>query len=127
MTMLRCISPIDGSVYAERPAMSFGEAKAAIARARDAQRDWAARPLSERVALVRAGVARLGQMNDVTVPELARMMGRPVRYGGEFGGVEERASYMAGIAEEALASLAHRGQAKNSSAGSRARRMGLSW
>ena len=105
MTMLRCISPIDGSVYAERPAMSLGEAKAAIARAGDAQRDWAARPLSERVALVRAGVARLGQMNDVTVPELARMMGRPVRYGGEFGGVEERASYMAGIAEEALASL----------------------
>ena len=105
MTMLRCISPIDGSVYAERPAMSLGEAKAAIARARDAQRDWAARPLSERVALVRAGVARLGQMNDVTVPELARMMGRPVRYGGEFGGVEERASYMADIAEEALAPL----------------------
>ena len=44
-------------------------------------------------------------MNDVTVPELARMMGRPVRYGGEFGGVEERASYMADIAEEALAPL----------------------
>ena len=105
MTMLRCISPIDGSVYAERPAMSFGEAKAAIARAGEAQRDWAAQPVAERVALVRAGVARLGQMDDVTVPELARMMGRPVRYGGEFGGVQERASYMADIAEQALAPL----------------------
>jgi acyl-CoA reductase-like NAD-dependent aldehyde dehydrogenase len=105
MTMLRCISPIDGSVYAERPAMSLDEAKAAVARARHAQRDWAARPLAERSLLVRKGVARLGAMNDVTVPELARMMGRPVRYGGEFGGVEERASYMAEIAEEALAPL----------------------
>ena len=30
-------------------------------------------------------------------------MGRPVRYGGEMGGVNERAAYMAGIAAEALA------------------------
>jgi acyl-CoA reductase-like NAD-dependent aldehyde dehydrogenase len=105
MTMLRCISPIDGSVYAERPAMSLDEARAAIARARGAQRDWAARPLAERVALVRAGVAKLGELSKVVVPELARMMGRPVRYGGEFGGVQERASYMADIAETALAPL----------------------
>jgi acyl-CoA reductase-like NAD-dependent aldehyde dehydrogenase len=103
MTMLRCISPIDGSVYAERPALSLDQAKAAIARAREAQAKWAARPLAERIVLVRAGVAKLGQMNDVVVPELARMMGRPVRYGGEFGGVQERASYMAEIAEQALA------------------------
>jgi acyl-CoA reductase-like NAD-dependent aldehyde dehydrogenase len=105
MTMLRCISPIDGSVYAERPALSLDKAKAAVARAREAQAKWAARPLAERIALVRAGVAKLGQMSDVVVPELARMMGRPVRYGGEFGGVQERASYMAEIAEQALAPL----------------------
>ena len=30
-------------------------------------------------------------------------MGRPVRYGGEIGGVKERAYYMADIAEAALA------------------------
>jgi len=32
-------------------------------------------------------------------------MGRPIRYGGEFGGFNERASYMAEIAEEALADI----------------------
>jgi len=105
MTVLTCISPIDGKVYAERPVMSFDQAGAAVARARNAQQDWAARPLAERIALVRAGVAKLGAMNDVVVPELARMMGRPIRYGGEFGVVDERASYMADIAEEALAPL----------------------
>jgi acyl-CoA reductase-like NAD-dependent aldehyde dehydrogenase len=42
-------------------------------------------------------------MNDEIVPELAWQMGRPVRYGGEFGGVEERTQYMVEIAEEALA------------------------
>jgi acyl-CoA reductase-like NAD-dependent aldehyde dehydrogenase len=105
MTMLRCISPVDGSVYAERPVMSLDEAQAAVARARAAQARWASRPLAERIALVREGVAKLGQMNDVVVPELARMMGRPIRYGGEFGGVKERATYMADVAEQGLAPL----------------------
>ncbi len=49
-----------------------------------------------------AGVERVGEMNDEVVPELAWQMGRPVRYGGEFNGFEERARYMADIAEDAL-------------------------
>ena len=44
-------------------------------------------------------------MNDEIVPELAWQMGRPVRYGGEKRGLEERVRYMAAIAEEALAPL----------------------
>jgi acyl-CoA reductase-like NAD-dependent aldehyde dehydrogenase len=103
--MLKCISPIDGTVFAERDVMPLGAARAAVDRARVAQKDWAARPLDERVALVRAGVAAVGEMNDEIVPELARMMGRPVRYGGEFGGFDERASHMASIAHEALADI----------------------
>ncbi|MEL7254307.1 MAG: aldehyde dehydrogenase family protein [Pseudomonadota bacterium] len=105
MSVLQCISPIDGSVFAERDTLSAEAAKAAVTRARDAQAAWAARPLAERVALVRAGVAAVGAMNDEIVPELARMMGRPVRYGGEFGGFEERALHMAEIAEEGLADI----------------------
>jgi len=80
-------------------------ARAAVAKAKAAQTDWAARPLSERIALVQAGVAAVGAMNDEIVPELAHQMGRPVRYGGEFGGFEERSTYMAGIAQEALADI----------------------
>ncbi len=102
---LKCISPIDASVLAERPVLTPEAAETAVARARAAQADWAARPLAERLELVRAGTARLGSMTPEIVPELARMMGRPIRYGGEFGGVEERVAYMAGIAESALAPL----------------------
>ena len=102
---LKCISPIDGSVFAERPLMGKAEAADAIARVRAAQAAWAARPMRERIELVLAGVAAVGAMNDEIVPELAHMMGRPVRYGGEFGGFTERASYMASIAEEALADI----------------------
>jgi len=103
--VLRCISPIDGTVYAERPVATPKEVDAALAKARLAQKDWVRRPLAERIALVQAGTARLGEMNEEVVPELAWMMGRPVRYGGEFGGVNERVTYMAEIAEQALAPL----------------------
>ncbi|MDP5348016.1 MAG: aldehyde dehydrogenase family protein, partial [Paracoccaceae bacterium] len=80
-------------------------ARAAAARARAAQKGWAARPLDERIALVLKAVDKVGAMNDVIVPELAHQMGRPVRYGGEFRGFNERAQYMAEIAEAALAPI----------------------
>ncbi|MGB2491650.1 MAG: aldehyde dehydrogenase family protein, partial [Candidatus Puniceispirillum sp.] len=102
---LQCISPIDGSVYAERPLMDKTVAFAAVKHAEDAQAAWAARPLAARVEIIRDAVARIGEMNDDIVPELAWQMGRPVRYGGEFGGFTERASYMADIADTALAPI----------------------
>ncbi|KPK60247.1 MAG: aldehyde dehydrogenase [Gammaproteobacteria bacterium SG8_31] len=103
--VIRCISPIDNEVFAERPVMDRKKAHDAVARAKRAQKAWMARPLSERIDLVKAGVATLGAMNDEIVPELARMMGRPVRYGGEFGGVQERTAYMSEIAQDALKPL----------------------
>lgn len=111
MTTLRLISPIDGSVYAERESASPEAANAAITAARAAQKIWAKRGIAERTAAVQDFVAALIAMKDEMVPELAHMMGRPVRYGGEFGGVKERADYMAGIAESALAPIAVEGSA----------------
>ncbi len=102
---LKCISPVDGSIVAERPLLTPEAARAAVARARAAQKEWAERPLGERIDLVMQGVENVGAMNDEIVPELAWQMGRPVRYGGEFGGFHERASYMASIAREALAPI----------------------
>ncbi|MDI7863747.1 aldehyde dehydrogenase family protein [Rhizobiaceae bacterium n13] len=105
MTVIQCISPIDGSVYAERPAMSLEAAAEVVARARKAQKAWARRPLEERVQLVLKGVARLNEMADEVVPEIAWQMGRPVRYGGEFKGFNERSNYVAAIAADALAPI----------------------
>lgn len=100
--ILKCISPIDGSVYAERTCLTLQEAKASVACAKAAQKEWAARPIKERIDLVMAGVAAVGAIGDEVTIELAHMMGRPTRYGGEFGGFNERASHMAKIAEETL-------------------------
>ncbi len=104
MKPIQLISPADGSVYAERVPLSAEAAKAAVARAKAAQGPWAARPLEERIALVKAGIAQLTAMKDTIVQELAGQMGRPIRYGaGELGGVNARTDYMASIAAETLA------------------------
>ena len=81
-------------------------ARQAVAKAHAGQAHWAARPLAERINLVQAAVDIIGQQNDDIVPELAWQMGRPVRYGGEFGGFQERASFMADIAPRSLAPIA---------------------
>src|SRR5688572_9473261 len=102
---VKIISPVDGSVYAERALTTDAQLDAAISRARASQAEWARRPVAERVRQTIAMLDALLAVNDDIVPELAWQMGRPVRYGGEKRGLEERARYMAGIAEEALAPL----------------------
>jgi acyl-CoA reductase-like NAD-dependent aldehyde dehydrogenase len=100
---IKLTSPVDGSVYAERPVATDAQVNAAVERARAAQPDWAALPIAERCKYMLAMLEALVGMTDEIVPELAWQMGRPVRYGGEFGGVKERTTYMVEIAERALA------------------------
>lgn len=101
----RLISPIDGSVYAERACLDLGQVQAVVSNARQAQAGWAALTIAERASYCSAALAALAAMNDELVPEIAWQMGRPVRYGGENGGVQERGQYMINIAEEALKPL----------------------
>ena len=97
-------SPVDGSIYIERPVATDAAINAAVERARTAQAEWAERTtIAERGRYLLAFLEALLAMNDEIVPELAWQMGRPVRYGGEKGGVEERTRYMVALAEKALA------------------------
>ena len=103
---IKCISPVDGRVYASRPIASKKEIAATFADAHAAQEKWKRLPLAERAGYCSAAVDAMVVMKDEIVPELAWQMGRPVRYGGgEVRGFEERARYMIGIAEEALANI----------------------
>ena len=100
---VKIISPIDGSVYAERPVASGAEIEAALAKAKAARKAWGEVTVRERAKFLEHFVDALLAKNDDIVPELAWQMGRPVRYGGERRGVEERSRHMIAIAEEALA------------------------
>lgn len=114
-TDIVCISPIDGRELVRRSLQSDTAIDAALSAARKAQAQWRAVPVSGREAKVGAFLAALLAMNQEVVPEIAQQMGRPVRYGGEFGGVEERARHMMSIAEASLKPL----PAENEKAGIR--------
>src|SRR5690606_28620418 len=98
----RIISPIDGSLYAERPFLSEAGIDVAVSAGRRAQADWAGLSIAERGGYCRAALEALALMQDEIIPEIAWQMGRPTRYGGENGGMQERGQYMIDIAQEAL-------------------------
>lgn len=99
---VKIISPVDGSVYAERPIASDAAIDAALTAARTALPQWRATPIAERGRYILAALDALLAMNDDITTELAWQMGRPVRYGGEKGGAEERTRAVVAMAEEAL-------------------------
>lgn len=99
---LKVISPIDGSVYAERPIASGAAIDAALSAARAALLPWKATSVAERGRYMLGFLDALLAMNDDMTVELAWQMGRPVRYGGEKGGIEERTRAVVAMAEEAL-------------------------
>ena len=103
MNDIVCISPVDGSEVARRRVATDGEIAKILSAARQAQREWAAVPLAERKAKVIAFLDALKAQNDEIVPELAMQMGRPVRYGGELGSLEERLRVLVELSDQALA------------------------
>ncbi|MBB3059584.1 aldehyde dehydrogenase family protein [Microbulbifer rhizosphaerae] len=106
MNKLQCISPIDNSVYLERPLASPGEIQTALDNAQKAQTAWKQTPLTERIAITRAAIKNFTAKESQLAEELCWMMGRPIRQApSEIRGFAERATYMADIAEAALADI----------------------
>ncbi|MFZ1387893.1 MAG: aldehyde dehydrogenase family protein [Thiolinea sp.] len=104
MQTIQCISPIDGSVYAERPVASAEQIQTCLAASRTAQPAWKRLSIQERAKYCNAAVDAMLTMKERIVEELAWQMGRPISVGaGEMRGFEERARYMIQIAEAALA------------------------
>ena len=100
----KCVSPVDGRVFAERIVASDQHIAASLAAARAAQREWRRVSIAERGRRCLAAVDAMLAMGDEIPAELAWQMGRPIRYGaGELRGFAERARYMVSVADEALA------------------------
>jgi acyl-CoA reductase-like NAD-dependent aldehyde dehydrogenase len=102
---LVCISPVDGREYARRAITPPAEVERIVARARQAQREWANVPVAERCAVLLRFLAQMEAMNAEIVPELAWQMGRPIRYGGELRSLAERVRAMAALALVELAPI----------------------
>lgn len=105
-TTMKLISPVDGSVYAERAIATEAQVAAVFSAARDAQKAWAALPLDDRIAYCLKALDAMLAMRMEIAEELTWQMGRPIRYTPyELNGVEVRTRHMAKIAAESLAPL----------------------
>lgn len=102
----RTYSPVDGSLYVERPLATQDELGQALERAQRGFLTWRQVPLTERIAGVNAFVEAFLAKREEIIPELSWQMGRPIRYSpGELRGFEERARVMMALAPEALADI----------------------
>ncbi len=104
LILQRTVSPIDGSICVTRELADARTTEAVLARSVRAQRDWARRPLAERMALCSRMVDAFVAREAAIASELTTMMGRPTRYTpNEVRGFAERARTMIALAERGLA------------------------
>lgn len=107
MTTIKTISPVDGSVYTERPLATPGEIEAALNSARKAQAEWKHVPIAERRAVCEQFVEAMIARVDEIALEISWQMGRPITHAPIeiLRGFQERVRHMSAIAEGALADI----------------------
>lgn len=106
MTTLKTYSPIDNSLYVERPYATKQDIDQVITKALNAQPLWAQSSIAEREEYCLAAVEAMLANKDAIAEEICWQMGRPIRYaGGELNGFAERARYMIEQAKHALADI----------------------
>ncbi|HEY4367876.1 MAG TPA: aldehyde dehydrogenase family protein [Steroidobacteraceae bacterium] len=104
--MLLTLSPIDNSIYVERPFASPAQIDATLSRARQAQQTWRRVSVAERAAILNRFCDLFEAQGDAIALELTWQMGRPIRYTpNEVRGTLERARHMIKIAPQALADI----------------------
>jgi acyl-CoA reductase-like NAD-dependent aldehyde dehydrogenase len=105
MSEIICTSPIDGSIYQARETYAATKIDAAIANARIAQKEWANVDVATRAKIVFEFKEAMLSMATDMIPEIAWQMGRPVRYGGEFGPLAARVDFMSKYAVDFLSPI----------------------
>lgn len=100
------VSPVDGSVYVERPLATAADVQYALERAVTAQAEWRNTSIAERAEIGRKAVDVFLANQEAIAEEISWQMGRPIRYAaGEVAGLAERAHHMIAIADSALATI----------------------
>ena len=106
MSILKVISPVDGSVYAERELHSMSDIDKVLSKSVSAQKEWKALSVAERKPYIEKFITAFENAKERISEELTWQMGRPVtQTPGEVGGTIERAKGMLSLAEKSLADV----------------------
>ena len=104
--MLKTITPIDNSVYVERPYSSDIDIDNALSLSKKAFQSWSNTSLDQRKKIISLFVKNFLKNSEEIEDQLCRQMGRPIsQCSGEMRGFEERALYMIEKSDDALKNL----------------------
>jgi len=102
----KTFSPVDGSVYVERPIATDAQVQQTMENARQAQARWKRVALEQRIGIVNRFIDAFVARKEAIAEEITWQMGRPIGQSpGEVRGFEERARYMTSIAAISLADI----------------------
>jgi len=103
---IQIISPVDGSIVAQRKPAGEADILNTIQASSSVQAAWQHTSVQQRAALCHKAIDIMRDNAADLAIEITRLMGRPVLYSpGELRGLEQRARYMIDIAEQELADI----------------------
>jgi acyl-CoA reductase-like NAD-dependent aldehyde dehydrogenase len=115
---VQIVSPVDGSIVAQRELAGEAEILSAVNAADSARAAWMRTSVQQRAALCHKVIDIMRDNTAVLAEEITRMMGRPIAHSpGEIRGLEQRARYMIDIAGQELADMRIEDSETNASPG----------
>ena len=106
MAIQKTITPIDNSVYLERPLASENEINEILDNAKSSFIEWKNTSIDERIIIINKFIDNLLALKEDISKEICWQIGRPIsQCGNELRGFEERSRHMVNIAKTSLENI----------------------
>ena len=106
MSIQKTITPIDNSVYIERPLSSDNEINDILDKSKKSFISWKNTSIDDRIIIINKFIDNLLNLNTEVSKEICWQIGRPItQCGNELRGFEERSRHMVEIAKESLQNI----------------------
>jgi len=103
MSIQKTITPIDNSVYLERPLSTQNEIDNVIENSKKSFQSWKSTSIDDRIKIINKFIDNLIALKPEISKEICWQIGRPIsQCGNELRGFEERSRHMVEIAKESL-------------------------
>ncbi len=103
MSIQKTITPIDNSVYLERPLSTQNEIDNVIENSKRSFQSWKSTSIDDRIKIINKFIDNLIALKSEVSKEICWQIGRPIsQCGNELRGFEERSRHMVEIAKESL-------------------------
>ena len=106
MSIQKTITPIDNSVYLERPLSTEAEIDKVIESSKKSFQSWKNTSIEDRITIINKFIDNLITLKPEVSKEICWQIGRPIsQCGNELRGFEERSRHMVKIAKESLQNI----------------------